>query len=60
MAWSEISGHGFAGATGSAAGMLHRLGMQKRIPSGKGSLLPFRWVSDCLCFPSHQTPAGWV
>lgn len=33
-------GHSIAGATGSAAGMLHRLGTQDWIPSGKGSILP--------------------
>lgn len=59
----ESQEHGIAGAMGSAAGMLHHLGMQDWIPSGKGSVLPLRWVSDCLCFPSLQipwAPAGWV
>ena len=36
----KSQGYGIAGATGSAAGMLHWLGMQNWIPSGKGSVLP--------------------
>jgi len=56
----KSGGYSIAGATGSAARMLHWLGTQDRIPSGTGTVLPLQAVSGCLCFPGHQMPAGWV